>query len=172
MGRILRSERRNGAAGRTDFFERSRLAPNAELGETCAARPLATCFASSASPRATRRLRRGRIPTARSAPTPQLRFAQLVQRDETSSVRRICSPGGGFEFPLCCFASSLVECLSSPGGVFWAFRWTVSRRLAVGTAALDLVCSPCEGFELVWHYFAPPLVECLSSPGDGFRAVR
>ena len=144
----LRSERWNRAVGRTVFFERSRLAPNAELGETCAAT------------------------TARSAPTPQLRFAQLVQRDETSSVRRICSPGGGFEFPLCCFASSLVECLSSPGGVFWAFRWSVSRRLAVGTAALDLVCSPCEGFEFVWHYFAPPLVECLSSPGDGFRAVR
>ena len=63
------------------------------LAKTFVARPLATCFASSASPRATRRLRRGRIPTARSAPTPQLRFAQLVQRGETSSVRRICSPG-------------------------------------------------------------------------------
>ena len=60
---------------------------------------------------------------------PQLRFAQLVQRDETSSVRRICSPGGGFEFPLVLFRVF-------PCGVFEFPWWGVLGFPMDGFAAI------------------------------------
>ena len=102
---------------------------HAKLGETCAARPLETPSGLGLSPSGNPTLSRGRIPTARTtAPTPQLRFAQLSPSG-VAAEHFAALPKGDIQVRLCRY---LMRELSIPCDMLAAMdvRWDAAAKAA------------------------------------------